>query len=498
MPKKKIIIIGGGVAGLSAGIYGQMNGFDTHILEMHTIAGGQCTAWNIGEYRFDYCLHWLVGTRRTTFNDIYKDTHIITDEVQIVNHDIHSYITDDVYGTFMIYSDIDTWEKYLLDISPADEYAINTFCSNMKMGVKLEPFENAPGCRSILDYLKAAYKMGSLAFLMMKYGNMSARDYINSFNFKSEKINYFLQKLYGQADFSALVVMLMLSWFHDKNAGYLIGGSLPIAVRMMKRHRELGGKISFKSKVDKIIVENNKAKGVILEDGTKLEADVVLSAADGHNTLYHMLEGKFVTPLLNEAYKNWKLFNPFVQISFGINDKVPSKNIIEMYYTKPFKLGNFEVKDGYYIMNQSAGDSTLAPDGKSSVIIRFDTNWETWEKVAPNQYHNEKELILKDAIDLLESHYPGIEAKIEVTDVSTPITENRITGVWKGSFEGFIPVGNVITSSIPMQLPHLKNFYMCGQWIYPGGGIPPSTQSGRWVIQTLCKHLKLPFATKPV
>jgi thioredoxin reductase len=45
--KEKVIIIGGGVAGLSAGIYAAMNGFDTEILEMHMVAGGQCTAWEV-------------------------------------------------------------------------------------------------------------------------------------------------------------------------------------------------------------------------------------------------------------------------------------------------------------------------------------------------------------------------------------------------------------------------------------------------------------------
>ena len=42
---KKIVIIGGGIAGLSAGIYSAMNGFETEIMEMHNVAGGQCTAW---------------------------------------------------------------------------------------------------------------------------------------------------------------------------------------------------------------------------------------------------------------------------------------------------------------------------------------------------------------------------------------------------------------------------------------------------------------------
>jgi len=70
--KKKIVIIGGGVAGLSAGIYAKLNNFDVEIIEMHSITGGQCTAWDRKGYRFDYCLNWLVGTRKGPFNDIWK------------------------------------------------------------------------------------------------------------------------------------------------------------------------------------------------------------------------------------------------------------------------------------------------------------------------------------------------------------------------------------------------------------------------------------------
>lgn len=62
---KKVVIIGGGIAGLSAGIYSAMNGFDTEVIEMSAVAGGQCTAWDRKGYRFDYCLHWLVNFKRS-------------------------------------------------------------------------------------------------------------------------------------------------------------------------------------------------------------------------------------------------------------------------------------------------------------------------------------------------------------------------------------------------------------------------------------------------
>ncbi len=63
MDKTSILIIGGGMAGLATGCYAQMNGYETHILEMAQKPGGVCTSWRRGEYTFDGCLEWLVGTR---------------------------------------------------------------------------------------------------------------------------------------------------------------------------------------------------------------------------------------------------------------------------------------------------------------------------------------------------------------------------------------------------------------------------------------------------
>jgi phytoene dehydrogenase-like protein len=54
-----IMIIGGGIAGLSAGCYAQMNGYRTEIFEMHNLLGGLCTAWNRQGYIFDSCIYYL-------------------------------------------------------------------------------------------------------------------------------------------------------------------------------------------------------------------------------------------------------------------------------------------------------------------------------------------------------------------------------------------------------------------------------------------------------
>lgn len=58
---KSIIIIGAGMGGMAAGIYGQMNGYRTRIFEMHTLPGGQCASWQRRGYTFDACIHHLMG-----------------------------------------------------------------------------------------------------------------------------------------------------------------------------------------------------------------------------------------------------------------------------------------------------------------------------------------------------------------------------------------------------------------------------------------------------
>jgi len=60
---KSIIIIGAGMGGMSAGIYGQMNGYETQIFETHTKPGGQCTSWKRKGYTFDPCIHHFFGCR---------------------------------------------------------------------------------------------------------------------------------------------------------------------------------------------------------------------------------------------------------------------------------------------------------------------------------------------------------------------------------------------------------------------------------------------------
>jgi phytoene dehydrogenase-like protein len=491
---KKIVIIGGGVAGLSAGIYAKLNGFDAEIFEMHSVTGGQCTAWDRKGYRFDYCLHWLVGTRKGPFNDIWKETNVLNDNVEIIDHEVQTKIYYEDGSEFILYTDLNRWEEYLCRFAPEDTKKIKKMCNEMRKSAFLQPFSDPPGLRKPGSIITSVFSMLPILILFIKYGRKSCKEFFKRLGFTNDTLNYFFDSMYGSRDFSALGFIMMFAWFNQKNAGYLLGGSLPLAKRMTTRYQELGGKLSTRVKVTKIIVDNDMAKGVIISDGSEIKADYVISAADGHSTIFDMLEGKYLSKKISTAYENWELFTPIVQVSFGIKKIIESEIPVETWICKDQFFGRTKTTQGYSIMNYCF-DPTMAPEGKSVIVIRFESSWELWKDLDPVEYKKEKDQIEKDSIAVLEKRYPGISASIEVCDVATPVTDVNYTGVWKGSYEGFLPSSKNMMDNINPVIPGLKKFYMAGQWLFPGGGLPPAGQSGKWAIQYICKEESMKFKT---
>ena len=80
-------------------------------------------------------------------------------------------------------------------------------------------------------------------------------------------------------------------------------------------------------------------------------------------------------------------------------------------------------------------------------------------------------------------------------DVATPVTFERYTANWKGSFEGWDMSTRTFGMRMSKRLPGLGGFYMIGQWVEPGGGLPPAVMSARHAIQLICRQDKRPFVT---
>ena len=84
---------------------------------------------------------------------------------------------------------------------------------------------------------------------------------------------------------------------------------------------------------------------------------------------------------------------------------------------------------------------------------------------------------------------------MEVTDVATPYTTWRYTLNYGGAWGGWLMTPQAIRTTIERTLPGLSDFYMAGQWVMPGGGVPSCLYSGRHAVQLLCRQDGKPFLT---
>lgn len=121
--------------------------------------------------------------------------------------------------------------------------------------------------------------------------------------------------------------------------------------------------------------------------------------------------------------------------------------------------------------------------------------WDNLKKRDTVEYGRQKERIANEIAQILEKRYGNLQSNIEMIDVSTPSTVVGYTNNWKGSYEGWLMTPGMVFRNMQKTLPGLKNFYMIGQWVEPGGGVARAMMSGRWVSQIMCKKDKRPFIT---
>ena len=483
---KSLIIIGGGIAGLSAGCYAQMNGFNSEIYEMHNIAGGLCTAWQRKGFTFDLCIQWLVGSSpKSKVHALWEELGLVQDK-QFINYTYFRHDLDEHGNRFISYTNPDELREHMLSFSPEDKRLITAITNDIK---KLTSMDTP------IDYgVRDLIALFSVLRMFRKY-SMPVSELAAQFN------NPVLRHLFRCAFFDwgdqpVAFLLLTLASMGSGNAGYPIGGSRPLAQSIEERYLALGGNISYKSQVEKILVENDAAVGVRLADGTEKRGDIVLSAADGYTTIFKWLDGKYINDKIKGFYETLEPFPPLVFVSLGINgDYSHEPHSISFPLKTPIEIGGKEMQR-LWLKNHSF-DKTLAPDGKTVLSLMIPTNYDYWVQLEDkkDEYLAEKKRIEEAVIGAISEQYPDIKDNVEVVDVATPLTFVRYTGNWRGSYEGWLLTKKTMTLRMPLTLPGLSHFYMAGHWVSPGGGLPGAAITGRAAVKLMCKNEKMRFVT---
>lgn len=480
---KSIGIIGAGVTGLVAGCYARMNGYDTTIFESHRIPGGLCTSWKKGDdYTIDGCIEWLVGVAP------YGPLHQGWLEVgalqgkRFIQQD--SFMTYEAGGkTLILYSDVDRLEKHLLELSPQDAKPIHKLISAVRLFARLDKWSFSwDDLPLIPGYLKKAVWAMRTSFRKF------------SLQFQDPFLREFFGTLMGMPEMSILMLVCPLGWHHNRNGGYPIGGSLEFARSIEKRFLDLGGRVIYEAKVERILEKYGKVTGVALANGKEHSFDRVIAAGDGHLTFERLLGGRHNDEELYKRFQDLKPFSPLLVFSYGVKrDMTKEPHALLMPLDPPLVTGGKPQKTLY--VRHYAYDPTLAPLGRTVVKVSFQTDYDYWKSLHadPAGYEARKHELSRTVLGLLEKRFPGITDQVEVSDVATPTTFERYTHNWRGSIEGWLPDFKSFMKPLPKTLQYLKGLYFAGQWVQPGGGLPTCLMTGKDIIKRICKEDKKDF-----
>jgi phytoene dehydrogenase-like protein len=481
MPQqRRLVIIGGGIAGLCAGVYARKKGFDTEILEMHSIAGGLATAWKRKGYTFENCVHWLVGSKKGgDLNDMWREVFDI-DKLEFYNSNIQSVIEHDG-KRITFYCDNDALEKELLSKAPEDKEAILEFMRDIR---KLTNFR-FPMANDFLRKIVLLIKAIPCLPVLSKASKITIGDYGK--RFKNPMLRACFQG--SLSDLSLIAILFSFAWRNGGNGGYPLGGSLRMIGLIEENYRKLGGSIRFNSRVKRINVRDGRATGVELESGEFIDADLIISAADAYSTLFEMIGEQYIDAKTKLRFKTMKAFPSYVMVSFGVaREFIGEPETLSIKLDNPIRIDDKTDID-VVLYRIYSFDPNFAPKGKTAIVSFIPTyNYEYWtqlRKTSHADYKSEKQRIAGNIISVFEKCYPGIKEKIEIIDVATPATVLRYTNNWKGSMEGWLITPETGAKQLPCTIPGICNFYMAGQWISPGGGLPSGLMTARSVINRI-------------
>ena len=496
---KSIIIVGGGIAGLAAGCYGQMNGYQTKIFELHDIPGGLCTSWERSDYIIDGCIHYLYGSAPgQPFYTLWEELGAIQGR-RMINQKEFMHIVDPDGRTFTLYCDPDRLEAHLMELSPSDAKLIKMLADGVRTFASFDMSALQATPRSmmgLLGWMRLGLDMLPFLLPLIKWGPVSAEDFAS--RFQDPFLRRAIPLMFAWKDIPMMAGLTQVAYMYQGNGAFPEGGSLAFAQAIEKRYLELGGEILYKSQVEKILVENDCASGVRLYNDEEYRADIIISAADARSTIFEMLGGVYTNRKLRAYFDGRLPTLSLLQVSLGVaRDLSKEPHWVTHLLEQPAVIAGEERHD-IWVKNYCF-DPSLAPAGKSVIEVLVKTNYGYWQHIYGRKlYDTEQDQVADQVIDLLERYHPGLRHDIEVVDVATPLSYERYTGNWMGSTCGWLLTKRTMPLNIlgiNKTLPGLKNFYLIGQWVEPGGSLPLAASSGKNAIRMICHADRIQFQT---
>ncbi len=384
MQKKKVIIIGGGLAGLASACYLSKNDYDVTLLEKNEHVGGRANIFESNGFRFDMGPSWYL------MPDIFEHFYSLMGEnisdhftLQQLSPSYRIYFKDekDSQGNPLVtdlYSDVEKVKSLFEHLEHGSAKKLEDYLEKSKYGYEIAKKEFMyKNYNSIFDFLTPRIAIEGAKLNIFSQMHSYVKKFFHS-PIIQKIIEYQLVFL-GSSPYNTPALYNIMNHidfnmgvFYPKNGIYEIPKSLE---RIAKKY---GTHIRTNSPVKKIIIDDASgyATKVELESGEKIEADIIISNADMHHTETALLDEKYQS--YKESYWKKKTMAPSAfMLYLGINKKLPSLLHHTLIFSKDweknfeqiFDTPEFPTDPSIYICAASKTDPTVAPEGMENVFV---------------------------------------------------------------------------------------------------------------------------------
>jgi phytoene desaturase len=482
-----VIVIGAGLGGMTAGALLAKQGRRTLVLEQSDKIGGCCSTYEHGGYRFDVgaTLLEILGPFVSAFE---KLGTTFWDEVRLIPCDpVFNIIFPD--GSRMTYpASIEEKAEIISRISPEDGKAWLEFARYFGefMDTAVGGFLVSPA-NTMMDMNKVMLKDPRLLKFLPLFGK-SFEDVIRKY-FKNEKVQESMSyqgKFVGQPPALNSGIFAFLSYAEHEGVYYPEGGMIAIPEALRRCGERSGLEVRLGQEVEKVMVRDRRAEGVLLADGTEITAKVVVSNINAKMLYLDMIGEENLPWLARYGIKSYTLSNPSPMINVGLDYRPPldahhtiltaSMDKLNDYWFGGMKQGMLPREAGGLVCFPTYSDPSVAPEGRHVLNIVLSGPYHVkeidWDR--DKKAYGEKQLEM-----LSEKAIPGLADHVEVMDVLTPRDYERRLLIPESAHLG-MDMGLMSASVFrpSSRSKSIKGLYLAGSSTHPGGGIPSVMASG--------------------
>ena len=465
----KLLIIGGGISGLSAGIRALEKGYSVDIYEKNANAGGCCTGWERDGYYIDNCMHWLTGTNyRTKTSKIWKKIGALSETSNLYQGE-YFYKSSLGSSEIALYTDLEKTRFEMLKISPIDKKEINSFINTVKALTKMLKKEN---------YLRDSLLTPFYYFHLIKYYRLSIGELAERFTHPLLKALFsdFLPDTY-----SSSFLVYAYATFASGDGKVYMEGSKAFAENILKTYIAKGGKIHYNEAITKIILndEQTTATAVVSKKNEIITCDKIICACDPFYTFNVLLPNYFMPTSYKDKLierKKYPIYSSY-HIAFKVKrDKNPffDTTLFEIPATTIGKrvITRLMIKDYSYLYKTK--ESTIV----QAFIYQTEEDYDYWASLSKDDYDKKKEEIASKIKDILVKKYACLKNNIEVLDSWTPLTFNKYYNAYYGAYMGFSFTNKSKLDKIPHKIKGLDNVFIASSWQSFVSGLPTAASAG--------------------